>query len=147
MTSLRIDDATTADIDTLLQMEAVCFPEDPWTRGMLQEELSRAGGLFFVARERDRIVGFAIGWFILGELHVLQVAVSPDARRRGLGRLLMASLEAGARGGETAWLEVRIDNEAAIGLYEALGYRAIARRPRYYEDGCDAVVMRRSLGG
>jgi ribosomal-protein-alanine N-acetyltransferase len=140
--------ATAADLDRLLVLEKVCFPEDPWTRGMLTDELTRPGGIFVVLEEPGRpVVGFAIGWAILDELHVLQVAVDPRERRRGLGRRLMEHLHAEAARSEVAWLEVRADNPAAIGLYEAFAYERIALRRRYYEDGCDAVVMRRPLAG
>jgi ribosomal-protein-alanine acetyltransferase len=112
---------------------------------MIEEEVRRPGGIFLAAEEDDQLVGFAIGWNVLAELHVLQVAVRPTARRAGLGRKLMIALHEAARGAEAAWLEVRLDNMAAIHLYEGLSYAAVARRPRYYPDGCDAVVMRRKL--
>lgn len=141
-----IREATAADLDVVCALQAPCFPDDPWTRGMLVEELGRVGGIFLVHAGEADPIGWAIGWNILGELHVLQVAVRPDVRRSGAGRRLVAELEARARGAETAWLEVRTDNEAAIGLYASAGYAAVGRRPRYYADGCDALLMRKTLG-
>jgi ribosomal-protein-alanine acetyltransferase len=138
-------DATAADLEALLALQQSCFAEDPWTRGMLEEELRRAGGIFIVLGEPGRPIGFAIGWAVLDDLHVLQVAVRPDLRRQGLGRRLMDALVARAPYAETGWLEVRRDNEAAIGLYEALGFRGVGIRPRYYNDGCDAFLFRKGL--
>lgn len=138
-----IREATAADLDAVLKLEKRCFSEDPWTRGMLEEEVRRAGGIFLV---REDIRGFAIGWNVLGELHVLQIAVVPEGRRRGAGRALLVELEARAVGAEVAWLEVRADNEAAIGLYASAGYLRVGVRPRYYGDGGDALVMRKRLG-
>lgn len=145
MTELR--DATAADVDAILALEASCFAEDPWTRNMLTEELSRAGGIFVCEGPPGRPHAFAIGWNVLGELHVLQVGVDPSLRRAGTGRRLMGELERRAVGAEAAWLEVRVDNVAAIGLYMALDYRAVGRRPRYYNDGCDALLLRKALPG
>ncbi len=141
----ELRDATAADVDALLPLELTCFPEDPWTRGMLVEELHRAGGIFLVEGPVGRPHAWAIGWNVLGELHVLQVAVDPALRRGGAGRRLMNALEQRAVGAEAAWLEVHIDNAPAIGLYEALGYRAVGRRPRYYPDGGDALLLRKLL--
>ncbi|MDP2315916.1 MAG: ribosomal protein S18-alanine N-acetyltransferase [Pseudomonadota bacterium] len=138
-------EATAADLDAVVALELVCFAEDPWTWGMLKDELTRPGGVFIVVGEPGRPVAFAIGWAVLDELHVLQVAVDPSARRRGLGRELMDELVARSPAAENAWLEVRRDNVAAIGLYEALDYRAVGCRPRYYTDGCDALLLRRPL--
>lgn len=140
-----IREASPADLDVILALQAVCFPEDPWTRGMLAEELTRAGGIFLAEGTEGAPTGWAIGWNILGELHVLQLAVRPDLRRGGAGRRLLHALEERARGAEAAWLEVRVDNVAAIGLYGALGYGAVGRRPNYYPDGSDALLMRKRL--
>lgn len=135
------------DVEPVLKLEARCFPEDPWSRHMLEEELRRPGGLFLVREEEGRVAGMAIGWRILDELHVLHVGVDPRLRRRGLGRALMEGLEAAAGPVEVSWLEVRTDNAAAIGLYAGMGYRHVAVRPRYYGDGCDALVLRKAMKG
>jgi ribosomal-protein-alanine acetyltransferase len=140
-----IRDATAADIAELLVLEKTAFPEDPWSRGMLEEELGRPGGIFIVDAADGAVRGVAVGWSILGELHVLQVAVVDQARRTGLGRGLMLELERRSAPADTAWLEVREDNVAARALYESLGYGYVATRARYYEDGCNALVFRRTL--
>lgn len=138
-------EATAADLDALVRLENVCFAEDPWSRNMLQDELSRPGGIFLVIGAPGLPRAFAIGWAVLDELHILQVAVEPAARRLGFGRQVLAALEARAVTAENAWLEVRRDNVAAIGLYEAFDYRAVGCRPRYYTDGCDAILLRKRL--
>ncbi|MDP2304599.1 MAG: ribosomal protein S18-alanine N-acetyltransferase [Pseudomonadota bacterium] len=138
-------EATAADLDGVVALENTCFAEDPWTRNMLQDELSRPGGIFLVIRAAGRTAAFAIGWAVLDELHILQVAVDPAARRLGLGRQVLTALEARAISADNSWLEVRRDNEAAIGLYEAFDYRAVGCRPKYYTDGCDALLLRKRL--
>ena len=74
------------------------------------------------------------------------LAVDPQARGLGLARSLVAAeAEALRRGAAALTLEVRVDNEAAIRLYEALGYRGLGRRSDYYEDGADALRYEKPL--
>lgn len=138
-------EANAADLDWVVQLEKTCFAEDPWTRSMLQDELSRPGGVFLVTGGLGAPRAFAIAWAVLDELHILQVAVDPAARRLGIGRKLLAAVEARSVSAENAWLEVRRDNAAALGLYEAFDYRAVGCRPKYYTDGCDALLLRKRL--
>ncbi len=139
--------ADPSDLDALVALERRCFHEDPWTREMLSEEIARVGGIFLVMGPPGRLLAFGIAWAVLDDLHVLQVAVDPDARRTGLGRTLVSGLEARAWLAASAWLEVRRDNVAAIGLYASAGYHPVGTRPGYYTDGCDALVLRKRLPG
>jgi ribosomal-protein-alanine N-acetyltransferase len=81
------------------------------------------------------------------EVEVLTLAVAPAARRQGLGtRLLDAAMAlAASRGARVAFLEVSIGNVAARTLYARAGFTPTGRRPRYYADGTDALVLRRTL--
>jgi len=96
-------------------------------------------------------LGFIVVRAVAGEAEILTLAVDPDARRLGLGRALVesAAMTAKGFGAEAFWLEVAVDNAAAIALYAATGFQAAGRRPRYYmgKDGerVDALVMRRLL--
>ena len=89
--------------------------------------------------------GLALGWSLAGEGEVLRLAVDPACRRQGLGGLLLTALEARlvARGAGQLFLEVRADNRAAIALYHTQGYHRSGVRPRYYADGCDALMLAR----
>ena len=90
---------------------------------------------------------FACAWAVLDDLHLLQIAVHPDARRGGLAsRLHAATLDAARRHARTVWLEVRADNPGAVAFYELHGWVRVGKRPRYYADGCDAFVYRLLLG-
>lgn len=136
-------EATRADLGFLVDAERACFGEEAWTPGMVAEEFDRPGGVQWIV-EAPEPVGFAFGWLVVGELHVLHIATLPDQRRGGVGRTLLRALT-GTPGADMAWLEVRADNTAAIGLYTAEGFERIAVRKRYYADGSDAVVMRKTL--
>jgi len=94
------------------------------------------------------VLGFLVFWLVHDEVHVLNVAVGAEHRRRGVARALMdqAALRGRARGARLCTLEVRRSNLAAIALYRGLGYREVAIRPRYYaEEGEDALVMELDL--
>ena len=108
---------------------------------MVEEEFDRAGGIFLVAG--TPVAGFACAWAVLGELHVLQIAVDPASRRNGVARALHAGLVQAARGSAgSGWLEVRAGNAAALAFYQQAGWQIVGRRPRYYVDGEDALLMR-----
>ena len=97
-----------------------------------------------LAESHIHVLGYAGGMMVDGELEILKVAVVPHARRRGLARALLARVAEDARnlGASTVSLEVRAGNEPAQALYHALGMEDIGMRPRYYQDGEDALFMR-----
>ncbi|MCC5950226.1 MAG: ribosomal protein S18-alanine N-acetyltransferase [Nitriliruptoraceae bacterium] len=88
-------------------------------------------------------VGFVAGAILHDEGHVLDVAVAPAQRGRGIGRLLLSALldRFEAQGVHATTLEVRPSNGQALALYRQLGFREEGRRPRYYPDGEDALIL------
>lgn len=144
MASLSIDRMLAADLPDVLVIERASFTM-PWSRGaflyeMEQNQVARC----WVGREDGRIVGYICLWEVADEVHVTNVAVHPEARRRGVARALLGSVFARARaaGGRMVLLEVRPSNAEAITLYESFGFRVVGRRRGYYYDtGEDALVM------
>lgn len=99
--------------------------------------------------EHQRIAGYIVARESAGELHINNVAVRDQYRRRGIGSALLCRIMEAAKRlkAQVAFLEVRSGNLAAQALYEKTGFRAIARRPDYYSDPReDAVVMSLTLG-
>lgn len=146
---LRIRPMTAADLDGVLLLEDASF-SDPWNRALYEHELNDN------RRSRYRVVVCAdpspaipdviaqAGWMLFGdEAHVLTIAVRPEWRGQGIGRWLLLHLLAEARqeGCDSVVLEVRPSNEAALRLYESLGFVMINRRKRYYPDKEDALVL------
>lgn len=119
----------------------------PWSEAEFASLLSDP--LAFLLVEGD--AAFLLGRAVAGEAELLTIAVAPEARRRGLGRKLVARFlyQAQLRGAERAFLEVAADNAAAIGLYESAGFAPAGRRRSYYltPEGqrIDALVMAREL--
>lgn len=137
------------DLEPVMAIERTAF-RHPWSPELLKRELEHDWSTILVAIEpgpphgKETIVGFLIYWMVHDEMHVLNVAVDPPLRRRGVGRALM--LEAMHRskqaGAALATLEVRRSNEGALALYRQLGFRPVGVRPNYYiDEGEDAIVM------
>jgi len=146
--SFLIRTMTPEDMPEVMEIERIAFT-NPWSPELLRRELTHDWSTILLAEEElapgvRRLLGFAIFWVVHDELHILNVAVDPRHRRRGVARAVMhATL---ARGREPkctmATLEVRRSNEAALALYRGLDFRAVGVRPNYYVDeGEDAIVM------
>jgi len=131
-------------LDRVVALEQVVYAgRDPWSRAAFEHELHAPPSLWLVAVEDSQIAGYAGGWMLVGgEYHVLNLAVDPVLRRRGVARTLLTALltRAVQRGCHSATLEVRRDNAAARALYESMGFRPVGVRKRYYTDGEDAMI-------
>lgn len=126
---------TEDDLDAVMAVEEAAYPY-PWTRGNFRDCLS-AGYHCWVRTWGGRIVGHGVTQVGVGECHILNVCVHPDWQGQGLGReILLLLLELGSRhGADTAFLEVRASNQAAIRLYLAEGFNEIGIRRNYYPRG------------
>ncbi|MDX2023414.1 MAG: ribosomal protein S18-alanine N-acetyltransferase [Deltaproteobacteria bacterium] len=138
-----------ADIDDVMRVEIACFP-NPWAPNTFLQELERAQAHIDVLRRNAdaQVVGFINHWVVLDELHLLNVAIHPDERRRGHARKLIQHMLAFGRQAacRVVMLEVRRSNEAALALYREFGFRSVGVRPGYYSDnGEDAILMNLDL--
>ena len=147
------------DLDAVVALEQLSFAE-PWTRKMFLGELR--GNTFatnLVARVEGSegngtpdglLLGYVMFWVVFEELHIMNLAVRPELRRRGIGKeLVRQALSRGlTQGIRTALLEVRSSNIAAQALYESLGFKRSGLRRGYYERPHeDAVIMILEKGG
>jgi ribosomal-protein-alanine N-acetyltransferase len=136
--------ATVADAPALAVLHAAAFPpEEAWGPDAIRLMLEMPGafGLHLPGQ------GFILARVAAEEAEILTFAVAPAARRGGHGGALLAAAMAGAlaRGAGAMFLEVSERNAAARALYAAAGFAEVGRRRRYYADGADALVLRRSL--
>lgn len=130
----------------LAAIHAASFPSgEQWDAGAMTAQLSQPGVFGWL----EDSGGLILARVAADEAEVLTLAVVPEARRRGVGRMLLtqACAEAAARGAATMFLEVAADNDAARALYAALGFRPVGQRRAYYPGGVDALVLRRVHGG
>jgi ribosomal-protein-alanine N-acetyltransferase len=133
------------DVEAVLEVERLSFL-NPWTREMLLWELEHSGvAHVYVLRTAEApVAAYCSFWLVFDELHVNNLAVRPEYRRRGMGRALLARVlaEGARRGARRATLEVRRSNTAAINLYLQLGFVVAGTRPNYYTDPVeDALIL------
>lgn len=125
----------------LAEIEKACF-HAPWSEAMLREELGK--GIFLVAERDGQVVGYVGCQTVLDEGYITNVAVSPDCRRQGVGRALIAELvqRARAQGLSFVTLEARASNAPAIAVYEGAGFVRVGVRKNFYTAPTeDAVLM------
>jgi ribosomal-protein-alanine N-acetyltransferase len=144
---MQIRRATVDDLSSILRIEKKSFDSDAWDRDLFLQYLGQAGkSVFLVAIAQRKIAGYALSFHTRTKAEIHSIAVAPDERGRGVAMaLLNRTLALLLRGGfKTVFLNVRLENAAAIRLYRKLGFHRIRRVDGYYEDGAPAWRMRRS---
>lgn len=140
--------ATTEDLSALVRLETDLFGADAWSEASLLPELTAPGRLVLVLTgEVGSVVGYAVTLVVGDVADLLRIGVHPAHRRQGLASDLLeeARREAARDGATRMLLEVSADNVAAIEFYRAHQFVTIDRRPAYYRDGTDALIMQRPL--
>jgi [ribosomal protein S18]-alanine N-acetyltransferase len=138
------------DLRAVMVLEEDLFAPDTWTAAMYRDELRQGDTRhYLVAENSSGVVGWAGLIAYDDEAHVSTIGVARDRQGEGIGaRLLDALLAEADRRSPVVLLEVRADNDRAIGLYGRRGFAEIGRRRRYYQpSGTDAVVMKRERVG
>lgn len=133
------------DLEGVLAVEHASFV-NPWTRAMFLREFQNpdVSYIYVVRADREAVVAYCSCWLVSDELHINNVAVRPEWRRRGVGRALLRHIlhEAGQRGAHRATLEVRQSNDAARTLYAGLGFEVAGVRASYYTNPEeDALIL------
>jgi [ribosomal protein S18]-alanine N-acetyltransferase len=130
-----------SDLPSVISIERRSFPT-PWSLAMFVLELSKPSGICLAAEDSEGLLGYLVCARYDDVWHLMNVAVRPERRRRGIATELIERLfeEAGASARFT--LEVRVSNSSAIEMYRRFGFRSAGRRRRYYHDnGEDALIM------
>jgi ribosomal-protein-alanine N-acetyltransferase len=149
--AFAIAGAGQADLDAVMEIERLSFVT-PWARQAFADDLGRPGAHLDLLWDRPggRAVGFCNYWRVADELHILNLAVHPDFRRRGHASTLVRHMLEVARQHQTrvVSLEVRASNRSAQSLYRKFGFREMGMRPKYYADnGENAVLMDLEISG
>jgi ribosomal-protein-alanine N-acetyltransferase len=145
------------DLAKVVEINRLCLPEN-YTDFFFVDLYRRFPDTFYVAEKDHEILGYImcrieVGLSNLGlsglmkKGHVVSVAVLPDYRRHGIGEALVTQAMQGMRqyGAKQCYLEVRITNESAVGLYKKLSFETTRTIRGYYSDGEDAYVMSKKL--
>ncbi len=135
------------DLDAVLAIEKTTFTV-PWSRKAFEGELNHPFAVAMVATQNDTVIGYILGWVVVNELHITNVAVHPHQRRLGIGEALVRAAIGKGENILEIFLEVRQSNLAAINLYRKLGFQEIGIRKNYYaEEGEDAILMSKTVSG
>lgn len=132
-------------VPAVAELEKICFL-DPWSEKSVASELDNPLSYWLIWEEDGTVLGYVGSQTVLGETDMMNVAVHPDARRKGIAEALILALVEGLREKEShcLTLEVRASNLPAINLYEKLGFSQIGRRKNYYHNPKeDALILRK----
>ena len=144
---MTIQTMTNAHVAQIAGLEKLCF-SDPWSEKSVASELDNGLSLWLVALEGETVAGYVGSQTVLDETDMMNIAVHPDFRRRGIAQALVESLvkQLRQRGSRCLTLEVRASNSPAIALYEKLGFQKIGRRKNYYRNPReDALILRNAF--
>lgn len=132
-------------VPAVAELEKVCFA-DPWSERSVASELGNPLSLWLVALDGARVAGYVGSQTVCGETDMMNVAVDPAYRRRGIAKgLILALVDAlKAEQSHSLTLEVRQSNEPAKCLYEKLGFESAGLRKNYYRNPKeDALILRK----
>ena len=136
------------DLDAIMAVELRCY-DHPWTAGIFRDSL-RVGYCCWGCFLAERLLGYGIMSVAAGEAHLLNICVDPEYQGQGLARRLIERLitQAREREADTLFLEVRVSNRVAQGLYQSLGFNEIGQRRGYYPASNgreDAILFAKAL--
>ena len=134
-------------VSAIAEIEKLCL-SDPWSENSISGELNSRLSYWLVAVQEGVLLGYIGSQSVLGESDMMNVAVHPDHRRKGVAEMLILQLMQDLKQRENLnlSLEVRASNMPAITLYEKLGFDTVGRRPNYYRHPKeDALIMKKAL--
>ena len=137
---MKVERVEPEDIKRVLEIEKISF-KDPWSRFAFESELLNVDSVFLKALIDNEMIGYIIVRKMFDEFHIMNIAVIPEHRKKGVAQELLDHVIKNLSSGKLLLLEVRKSNRAAIALYQKNGFRVLHTRKAYYSDGEDAVVM------
>jgi ribosomal-protein-alanine N-acetyltransferase len=148
--AITLRDIAEADLPWISSQEQEIFAAGAWSPALIRDDFHYGNKRYRGAEVDGELAGWAIYGFDGDAFHLMNIAVSAEHRREGVGKALMEDFlnEAKAVEATSAWLEVAVTNDAAVALYRSYGFHDVRIRKRYYQPGdIDAVVMKRPIGG
>lgn len=142
MDNLKISNMTISDFENISPILTSDF-DDFWSCKTLQSELNNPNSYYIVAKLNAEIVGFAGIWKSVDDVHITDIVVKKDFRKKGIGSLLLEKLISLTKElkFKELTLEVNSNNEPAKKLYLKFGFKELGIRKRYYNNTDDAVIM------
>lgn len=129
------------DVPEIFRLEQLIFT-DSWPREHFINDIKNEKVAYpCVMLLQEKIVGYAVVWYVSRELHINNIAIVPDFRRRGFAGKLLEHILEKFEDWQVAFLEVRYSNVAAINLYKKYLFKEAVMQYGYYSDGEDAIIM------
>ena len=135
------------DVSAIAELEKICF-SDPWSKNSIASEVENPLSYWLVAEVDGVVAGYVGSQTVLDAADMMNLAVSPECRRQGIGQALVNALVEHLQQNKVIalLLEVRVSNAPAVALYESLGFEQVGRRPKYYHNPReDALILRKEL--
>ncbi|MDO5146985.1 MAG: ribosomal protein S18-alanine N-acetyltransferase [Eubacteriales bacterium] len=140
---IEIKEMQPQDCHEVWLLQRDCFSH-PWSESGIEEMFCTPGYHNLILCQKKRVIGYIGMKSVMDEADITNVAIAPDCRRQGMGKMLLERLLEDARDKkiERIYLEVRVSNEAAMALYEQAGFCQVGIRKNYYEKPMeDARIM------
>ena len=144
---MRIIKMNESHVSAVAALEKICF-SDPWSENSVASELNNKLSLWLVCVDENSVAGYIGSQTVMGETDMMNVAVHPDHRRKGIAECLVNELveQLKALESHSLTLEVRASNMPAISLYRKLGFLEVGRRKNYYRNPKeDALILRKEF--
>lgn len=148
MDNIYVSKMTLSDFNDIANILTTDFDEF-WTKNILQNEIENENSYYIVAKLKSEIVGFAGIWFSVDDIHITNIVVRKDYRKKGIGNILLQELiKISKKTDKTSiTLEVKSTNEPAKKLYEKHGFKIQGIRKKYYNNKEDAIIMTLIING
>lgn len=147
--NVKFREFTAIDLVSATAMEKVVYGKSGWSAAQFKEEFAKApkNAYYIAAESNGELIGYAGIYFLSEFADIHTITVSPEYRRKGIGREFLKRLINWARvkKAESIMLEVRVGNEEALPLYLENGFTEISRRQNYYGPGLTAIIMRKEM--
>ena len=142
---IEIVEMTSSHVPQVAELEKMCF-HDPWSEASIASELGNPLSLWLVAVDSEKVVGYVGSQTVIDMTDMMNIAVHPDFRRRGVAKMLVERLVDALKDRQSRclMLEVRASNAPATALYEKLGFQQVGLRKNYYRNPKeDALILRK----
>ena len=143
-----ISNMNESHVRQIAELEKLCF-HDPWSENSIASELGNRLSVWLVALDEEKVVGYVGSQTVIDETDMMNIAVHPDYRNRGVATELIMELtqQLKKHGSRGLMLEVRESNSAAISLYDKHGFLQVGCRRNYYRNPREnALILRKELG-
>lgn len=144
--SVVIESLQPQHINAVVDIEIRSF-DHPWSKDSFLQLLDQKHFYGFGLFQSNTLIGYCFLYFVMDEINIVNIAMDPSKRQKGLASKMLVHIHqwGKAKGAKRSFLEVSVENQAAIKLYESFGYNKQGRRVKFYAGNQDAHIMTKPL--